>query len=574
MKNKKRTSRILLVIGLTMLVLSLVGFFVVYKRTPQRNTLILDVSRENKTIVQPTNFPSDKYLSTPQPTEQNQTPAPPLSSNIFFEDGMVKETTQVLMNRILIQDFESTSGLIVNPITGHISDSLIITFAVTNTGSSPITITTVADRLVGTLVRVDGANGDDQISAGESWLYTASHTLQASNILTSTVVIIGTDHQGESLAISMDYFVYLGKSRVYVVPLTVGSRTFPDISTSSSFQEYVEYIFNASIIEGCSEGSFRPENNLTRGEVTELFARALLEYASAESIEIEWPKSILEAFLEYKPTEIIEAEWPKSIEVDQSDSVRVSFIQTKDGGYVARLESEDNVIIPATPLPVGTPSAPLVDAFGPEYEGFARADLGSGAFNIVSVWSEEYSLAQKEITWKWNVISNKPGRQVLDAIVEVVWRPKDGGDPIKRISWQQSLQILVKKPLIGTDQLLLFSVMGLLTGTGFSTSWFYWKLKQRRRLQEYSRRIDWVLATDFDLDDLRVALTDYFDLEELRTLCFKLQVDYDHLRGEGKGGKARELVAHMARRKRIDDLVMALRKARPGLFDDKWDYDA
>jgi len=425
---------------------------------------------------------------------------------------------------------ESTSDLIIKPIADRISSSLIITFAVTNISNSPITITTVADRLAGPVVCVDDANGDNQVSVDESWLYTVSHALQSNHALTSTVTVTGMSHRGESLVASIDYLVYLGEKGDYIV----------------------------NIFRGYPEGHFRPDY---------IFARVGIAKFDTGIHEV-WP-SLESFFIKYVQTEVVEVEWPKSIEVDQSDLVEVSFIQTEDGGYAARLKSEDNIIIPATPLPAGTPNAPLIDAFGPEYEGFTRAELRSGAFKIELVGSEERSLAQKEIIWKWSIISDKPGHQVLNAIVEVEWRSKAGGDPIKRTSWQQSLEIFVKEPWIGTDKLLLFSVMGLLTGTGFSTPWFYWKLKQKRRLQEYSRQIEWTLATDFDLDDLRVALTDYFDLEELRTLCFKLRVDYDRLRGEGKEGKARELVTHMARRKRIDDLVTALRKARPGLFDDK-----
>jgi hypothetical protein len=52
-----------------------------------------------------------------------------------------------------------------------------------------------------------------------------------------------------------------------------------------------------------------------------------------------------------------------------------------------------------------------------------------------------------------------------------------------------------------------------------------------------------------------------FNLEELRDLCFGLQVDYENLGGEGKSGRARELVAHMQRRGRLSELVAAVQRA-------------
>ena len=65
--------------------------------------------------------------------------------------------------------------------------------------------------------------------------------------------------------------------------------------------------------------------------------------------------------------------------------------------------------------------------------------------------------------------------------------------------------------------------------------------------------------------DLRRILTLLFDEEELRTLCFDLNVDYDSLRGEGKAGKARELVALTERLGQLELLEAAVRRERPDL---------
>jgi len=66
-----------------------------------------------------------------------------------------------------------------------------------------------------------------------------------------------------------------------------------------------------------------------------------------------------------------------------------------------------------------------------------------------------------------------------------------------------------------------------------------------------------------DLAKLRRLITDCFDQEELRTLCFDLGVDYDSLRGEGKTAKTRELVAYFQRHKNIPELIGACRQRRP-----------
>ena len=53
--------------------------------------------------------------------------------------------------------------------------------------------------------------------------------------------------------------------------------------------------------------------------------------------------------------------------------------------------------------------------------------------------------------------------------------------------------------------------------------------------------------------------------EELQDLCFALGVDYASLGGVGKAAKARELVAHLARREALLRLVAWLREKRPDI---------
>lgn len=68
-----------------------------------------------------------------------------------------------------------------------------------------------------------------------------------------------------------------------------------------------------------------------------------------------------------------------------------------------------------------------------------------------------------------------------------------------------------------------------------------------------------------DLGRLRKNLTQYFSDGELRDLAFDLGVDYESLPGQGKADKARELVAHLERRGRLDELREQLQRLRPGM---------
>lgn len=65
---------------------------------------------------------------------------------------------------------------------------------------------------------------------------------------------------------------------------------------------------------------------------------------------------------------------------------------------------------------------------------------------------------------------------------------------------------------------------------------------------------------------LRQFITEYYDQEELRTLCFDLGIDYDNLRGENKAAKARELVLCVGRHGQLDELLALLGRERPTAF--------
>jgi len=56
---------------------------------------------------------------------------------------------------------------------------------------------------------------------------------------------------------------------------------------------------------------------------------------------------------------------------------------------------------------------------------------------------------------------------------------------------------------------------------------------------------------------------DHFNEEEVKTLCFKLDVDYDSLVGNGKEGKIRELIHLFDRKRKIEVLIQEIIKSIP-----------
>lgn len=68
-----------------------------------------------------------------------------------------------------------------------------------------------------------------------------------------------------------------------------------------------------------------------------------------------------------------------------------------------------------------------------------------------------------------------------------------------------------------------------------------------------------------NLADLLELLVNRFGEDELRTICFYLEVDYEILPATGKLGKVRELLTYLERRNRIIALIEVGRKLRPDI---------
>jgi hypothetical protein len=422
--------------------------------------------------------------------------------------------------------------LTVSPTAAVSDDVVVITFTVSNVepaGGSPITITAITARLGGVPIVVARTDRERQLGPGESWRYLITHTIRPRYTFSSTVIVTGTAQEADILTASQVFTVHVSVLGTDPVNASAMDYQYTPFERGHYYVVWYDWDYWSNFVR---VGTY-------------------------------WDRV---AALEQR-LEVIEVEWPEKAEVNRSDSVRIAFVQTESGEYYAALERDGNRILSTTPIPAGTPEAPLDEAFGLDYEGFARADLVGTTFDIKAVGSREQSLAQQKITWKWNVVSDKPGRQVLDAIIEVEWRPKKGGEPIVRQAWQQSLDVLVEKPWIRTNQLLLFSVMGLMVGSGFSAPWLYQKVQKRRRERTHEAALQRVMGEGYDLAALRRIVTERFSLAEVHTLCFDLGVDFDSLPGEGKAEKVRELVGFMARRESLEELLAAIKRTRPELIE-------
>lgn len=169
------------------------------------------------------------------------------------------------------------------------------------------------------------------------------------------------------------------------------------------------------------------------------------------------------------------------MEIDRSDSIRVSLVRTTDQVFVPTIEIAGHTVIAATPIPVGTPEASIERAFGPEYEAFATANLAATAFEAKLATAEEQPLGQPRITWEWNITPKKPGQQIVNVSIKVQWKSiGNEGETKERQIWRSRLDILVEKPLITTGQLNALSLVSVFFGSVLSVPWLCERIKERK----------------------------------------------------------------------------------------------
>jgi len=180
----------------------------------------------------------------------------------------------------------------------------------------------------------------------------------------------------------------------------------------------------------------------------------------------------------------VEAEWPERMEIDRSDYIRISLRKIEDT-FVPTIEVTGHTAVTATIAPVGgTPETPIESAYGPEYKAYVTARLEGTAFEITSPGAEYQSLDQDRITWDWNILPLKPGRQTINACVIVQWRSIGGkSEPIDRTIWRAPLTIVVGQPWIKRDQLVQLVLGSGILGSVLSVPWLYQKARERGERQ-------------------------------------------------------------------------------------------
>ena len=74
------------------------------------------------------------------------------------------------------------------------------------------------------------------------------------------------------------------------------------------------------------------------------------------------------------------------------------------------------------------------------------------------------------------------------------------------------------------------------------------------------------LSTQITQQDLRQKLIKHFNINELKDICFDLNIDYELLSGNNKADIVRELILHLDNRGRLGELVAIIRRERANII--------
>jgi hypothetical protein len=148
---------------------------------------------------------------------------------------------------------------------------------------------------------------------------------------------------------------------------------------------------------------------------------------------------------------------------------------------------------PVLPLDIGTPG-PLSAARGAGFDTFVTARLEGAGAEIAPSEAQRYRLIdQNTVTWSWSVMTNDPGRLLLDVTMDIEWIPLDGGEPIRYQLARDRIGVLVDTPFfVFGDPLSLTSIISFVVG-GITTALatlLWGRYTRRLEAQEAAQRAE------------------------------------------------------------------------------------
>jgi len=161
------------------------------------------------------------------------------------------------------------------PAAANVGDTVVFTFTVSHDtvlgDRSPITNVSVTDDRAGSATYVSGDDGDDELEWGESWIYTASYTIQPTddNPLVNTGTVQGKDQEGDNVTATASHTTTLNGFAPALNIFKEGPTTAKVGDTVVFTFTVTNVAFTPTFINANANGDGSPIGNVT---VTDDFA--------------------------------------------------------------------------------------------------------------------------------------------------------------------------------------------------------------------------------------------------------------------------------------------------------------
>lgn len=147
--------------------------------------------------------------------------------------------------------------------------------------------------------------------------------------------------------------------------------------------------------------------------------------------------------------------------------------------------------------PVGTPNVAIQQAFGPNYDTFAVAQLSGSAFDIAPKEPQKQPLNQPgQVKFTWAVLPKLAGKQILVLSVTGLWVPKSGGTskerPLGELAWYVPVEesALAPTPFFSPGEIHWSEIIMVVLGSALNVQWISGLVqeaqKKRKEKQEAS----------------------------------------------------------------------------------------
>ena len=168
----------------------------------------------------------------------------------------------------------------------------------------------------------------------------------------------------------------------------------------------------------------------------------------------------------------VELDYPLTLRVGDSDVIRLALVVAPDGSYLTpTAESEGHT---TTGEPVEIPN--LYDT----HTLVAVARLDSVGLNIDRPGDWEQPLLPGEnVTWRWTISAEEPGRQRANLIIHLRFIPKAGGDMPQKELWARTLTLQATDvfglpPVVAKGLGVFGSVIGAVLSFPFAEKFYGW----------------------------------------------------------------------------------------------------